>query len=424
MRIAAFYHLLIALGALTLFCAKTYALDVNSVRFGVHNDKIRVVLDLSELSDFRAFMLADPYRMVIDLPNFDWDADRIQRPKESMVSGIRKGALTQDISRIVLDLETPALIQSAFMLPAQGEKANRLVIDYTKTTQSNFMAQKGIIHGTLDTQNLLTTDEAIQNTAPIVTAGGIPLPPSNNARPSSAASGGFKKDKPLIIIDPGHGGVDPGAIGSNKVMEKNVVLALSKQLRDQLLASGKYRVKLTREDDTFIRLSDRVAFARKHQGDLFISIHADSIKKSNVRGTSVYTLSKKASDAQTAKLAEKENRADLIAGIDLNVEDQQVAFILGDFLMTDTMNQSTFFANTLVSKLSAYNIRTLETPHRYAGFAVLKAPDIPSVLIETGFMSNREEAYLLNQPAHRKKVSTAIQSGIDSYFEHVQNNDN
>lgn len=411
--------LLLAL-ILCITANSAYALDVKSMRVGVHKDKIRIVLDLSQLSDFRTFMLSDPYRMVIDLPDFHWNTNNIDRPKESFITAVRKGALNQSISRIVLDLAQPALIQSAFMLPAQDSKQHRLVIDYTRVTPSNFLAQKGTVHGTLKTADRLEPSKQR-------TTNGIPIPPQNSLRPTKSEQAKTnskpKQIKPLIVIDPGHGGVDPGAIGHSKIYEKDVVLALSKELKKQLTASGQYRVILTRNKDVFIRLRDRVAYARKHKADLFISIHADSIKKRNVRGTSVYTLSKKASDAQTAKLAEKENQADLIAGIDLTIEDEQVAFILGDFLMTDTMNQSNFLANTLVEKLKQKKIRTLDPAHRYAGFAVLKAPDIPSILIETGFMSNRTEAALLNQPAHRKKVAEAIHAGIDSYFSYTRRNE-
>lgn len=396
-----------------------HALDIKSMRVGVHKDKVRIVFDLSELSDFRTFMLSNPFRIVLDLPDFNWKTDNTTHPETSLITNVRKGALEPGISRIVLDLSKPAFIQSAFMLPAQNGKENRLVIDYTPTSEANFLAKKGTVHGTLKTAPEQPKTTTSYN------ASGLPIPPPNSARPTARQKqqNTTVRKKPLIVIDPGHGGVDPGAIGHSKIYEKNVVLALSKELKRQLINSGKYRAILTRENDVFIRLRDRVAFARKHEADLFISLHADSIKRQNVRGTSIYTLSQKASDAQTAKLAEKENQADLIAGIDLSVEDEQVAFILGDFLMTDTMNQSNFFANTLVDKLKDNNIRTLDRPHRYAGFAVLKAPDIPSVLIETGFMSNRTEASLLNQPEHRKKVASAIRAGIDVYFERTHQNE-
>lgn len=394
-----------------VFPSLSYALEVQSVRFGVYNDKIRVVLDVDKVSDFRAFILTEPYRLIIDLPTFTWPGNKIERPPETRITGIRKGELSPQISRIVFDLNQPTIIQSAFMLPKQKGKKNRLVVDYKFTSHANFTNHKDQIHGNLKIPKTLTTTSS--------STSNIPHP---SQKPAAYAD--IKKEKPLIVIDPGHGGVDPGAIGYNKVYEKNVVLALSKELKNQLINTGKYRVIMTRDKDVFVRLKDRVSLARKHNADLFISIHADSVARQNVRGTSIYTLSKKASDAQTAKLAEKENQADLIAGIDLNIEDEQVAFILGDFLINETQNQSKFLANTIVKKIENKKIRTLKTPHRFAGFAVLKAPDIPSVLIETGFMSNKAEADLLNKPAHRKKIAQAIRIGIDAYFQNAEFNNN
>lgn len=408
------HHILKALLCLAFVMISTasHALEVKQIRFGAHPGKVRMVLDISDVTDYRAFVLSSPYRMVIDLPTFKWTAGRVQKPKQAMVSDIRQGKLVSGISRIVFDLEQPITIESAFLLPKQGAKENRIVIDYKVTTPQKFNATKSIIHGTLKVEDYQT------NTGKTAYNADVPRPPANTARPLYAS-----REKPLIIIDPGHGGQDPGAIGHSRIYEKNVVLALAKQLKKRLLSSGKYRVLLTRERDVFVRLKNRVKFARKHGGDLFVSIHADSIHKPKVHGTSVYTLSKKASDAQTAKLAEKENQADLIGGVGLSVEDEQVAFILGDFLMNDTMNQSKFFANKLVSKLKSHKVYTLQNPHRYAGFAVLKAPDIPSILIEAGFMSNKKEATLLNQSTHRKKMAVAIHAGIDSYFSYVYQNE-
>ncbi|HRQ61170.1 MAG TPA: N-acetylmuramoyl-L-alanine amidase, partial [Alphaproteobacteria bacterium] len=179
------------------------------------------------------------------------------------------------------------------------------------------------------------------------------------------------------------------------------------------------RVLLTRERDIYIKLGERVKYARKNEGDLFISIHADSIDKPHVGGASVYTLSDKASDEQTAKLADRENQADLIGGLNLNTQDEDVANILVDLAMRDTMNQSRFFAGAIVDTLAYNGVRVLERPHRYAGFAVLKAPDIPSILVEAGFMSNKREADLLSSPEHRAKIAGALVRGIDQYFDTV-----
>ncbi len=384
------------------------ALSVNQVRFGAHPDKVRLVLDLSAATDFRVFALADPYRMVIDLPDFDWRAGNASTTPSSGVKALRYGNLQPGISRIVFDMARPVAVRGAFIIPAQKNQPNRLVIDFSSVDDAEFQRAKNTIHGTLSTtpaNNVL----AVPGTQHLV-------PPQKPPPPDSIVR------KPLIVIDPGHGGVDPGARGVNKTNEKNVTLALAKELKAQLEGTGRYRVALTRDKDIFIKLRDRVTIARQQEADLFISIHADSIEKSNVSGVSVYTLSEKASDSQTAKLAAQENRADLIAGIDLSVEDEDVANILVDLAMRDTMNQSNFFANKLLEKLKAGQVRLLDSPHRSAGFAVLKAPDIPSVLVEAGFMSNKKESELLNTLAHRKKVARALGDAVDTYFEQVRKN--
>lgn len=387
------------------FAQSAMALDIQSVRFGLYDAKTRLVLDLDRPSDFRVFVLSEPYRMVIDLPSFEWKAGNVQGPKQAGVTATRHGNLKPGISRIVFDLNRPVNIQKAFTLPKAQDKPDRLVIDFANTSASLFEQAKSQIHGKLD------PNKAGANTQQAAATNAAPPP----TKPD-------KKQKPLVIIDPGHGGIDPGAIGANGVHEKRVALALAKELKKQLEASGQYRVKMTRETDIFIKLSNRVKFARKHSGDLFISIHADSLRNKNVSGASVYTLSEKASDAQTARLAARENKADLIAGIDLDVEDEDVASILVDLAMRETSNQSKFFANTLVDNFKAQNVRLLERPHRSAGFAVLKAPDIPSVLVEAGFMSNKKEANLLNTSSHRGKIAKALKKGIDRYFAQVRKN--
>jgi N-acetylmuramoyl-L-alanine amidase len=392
---------LLSIFASLLFSQSANALTVQDVRFGHYPDKTRLVIDLDRPAQFRSFVLPNPYRMVIDLPAFSWNGQSIYNEKAAGITAVRHGNLKPGISRIVFDLNRPVAIHSAFTLPAASGKPNRLVIDFANTSASGFAAAQNQILGNLNVDNV----QQLSAAAP------PPRPPQQT------------KQKPLIIIDPGHGGVDPGAIGANGVFEKHVALALSKELKKQLEASGKYRVKMTRNDDTFIKLSNRVKYARKHQGDLFISIHADSLRDSNVSGASVYTLSEKASDAQTAKLAARENKADLIAGIELEVEDEAVMDILIDIARRDTQNQSKFFANTLVKDFNSNSIKTLKRPHRYANFAVLKAPEIPSVLVEAGFMSNKKEANKLNTSTHRKKIASALKQGIDTYFKTIKDNE-
>lgn len=405
---------ILTLAMMMLFTSMSaHALSVDDVRFGTYPDKTRLVFDLSDTSDFRAFTLSDPYRLVVDLPAFEWKAGGVANNAKAGITAVRHGNLQAGISRIVFDLNKPIRVESAFVLPRQSGKPDRLVVDIAAVSASAHKVSASRSFGTLDPTAQKTAFKTLGEEPR--TVNGIPTPQTKPKRTSI--------EKPLVIIDPGHGGVDPGAVGSNGLKEKDVVLALSKELRKQLLDTGRYRVQMTRESDVFIKLSNRVKIARQQGGDLFVSIHADSIPRPNVRGASIYTLSDKASDAQTAKLAARENKADLIAGIDLNTEDQEVANILVDLAMRDTMNQSKYFANTLVDEFGRGGVKLLTKPHRYAGFAVLKAPDIPSILVEAGFMSNNAEANALNTSAYRKKVARSIKQGIEAYFKTVAENE-
>ncbi len=399
-------------------------LSVNALRIGTHPEKTRMVIELSRRADFRAFLLQNPPRIVIDLPAFDWRAGMPSRPPGSLVGAIRNGVLQPGISRIVVDLETQATVRSAFFLPAGPGISDRVVIDFSRAGAGYNPADERMF-GSLNTQ-IPAGDSHAAAAAAMAPSHTLNLPETAAGSPDPVETPATKPSgrgpKPLIVIDPGHGGNDPGAIGANGKKEKDVTLAAAKDLKEALEDTGRYRVHLTRSTDIFIKLQDRVAIARKKGADLFISLHADSIDKPGVSGASIYTLSNKASDAQTAKLAARENRADLIAGVDLSHEDKQVANILIDLAMRDTMNQSKFFANNVVKQADRKGIELLDKPHRFAGFAVLKAPDIPSVLIEMGFMSNQREVSQLSSPAYRKKIAASIVAGIDQYFAKVQKN--
>jgi N-acetylmuramoyl-L-alanine amidase len=394
---------------------RALALDVTALRMGVHPDKTRLVIEMNAPTAFRTFMLADPVRLVVDLPGFDWRVGSIGKPKGTGIRDIRQGPLQPGISRIVIDLERPSLVRSAFLIPRGQGQPDRIVIDFSAAKSTDFVQGRGKIFGSLrvDEPVPLATMASAQSSA---IAGNLTAPePKPTPRSTIPTS-----QRPLIVLDPGHGGEDPGALGAHNLKEKNITLAMAKDLKKHLEDTGRYRVILTRDKDVFIRLSQRVAFARAKKADLFISLHADSINRSGVRGASIYTLSEKASDAETEKLAARENHADMIAGLDLSVEDEDVANILVDLAMRDTMNQSKFFANKTVSMLKSSGVRVLENPHRYAGFAVLKAPDIPSILLEMGYMSNNQESALLSSPEYRAKIATAVVSGIDEYFETVR----
>jgi N-acetylmuramoyl-L-alanine amidase len=420
-----------------------WALDVQDVRFGLHSDKTRLVVELNEAPTYRAFMLPaeanKPYRLVIDMPDFTWKAGIIPEQPKTTVTDVRSGSLKPDVMRLVIDLSKPALIQKAFLLPPQSTKPNRLVIDFKTVTATQFSQSQQEVFGDFNPGEIETnpqsdfgafiekffTDDKDDNKE-VQIRNGMVIPPRKPPIVSGSTAAPRKVNspiyKPLIVIDAGHGGADPGAIGASRLREKNITLAAAKTLKSHLEATGRYRTALTRSDDTYLKLYKRVSIARAQKADLFISLHADSIDKPNVRGASIYTLSNNASDAQTAKLAKRENQADLIAGIDLSHEDKDVANILIDLAMRDTMNQSKFFANTVVTKMKGHDLRILPKTHRYAGFAVLKAPDIPSVLVEMGFMSNNSEAHLLATPDYQRKVAAALVDSIDAYFAKVRKN--
>ncbi len=414
-------------GLLTYEALAQTELNINSLRIGTHPEKTRMVVELSQPANFRVFYLSAPPRVVIDLPSFGWKAGTPPLPPGSLVRAVRQGPLQPGISRIVVETENAVSLQNAFTMPASGSNPDRVVIDFSKAGATYSPAQQRSF-GSLNNDNIKTAPKPDNKIAkedhvlrlPVETA-----KPKAETVPVSvpvAPVPGLRDIKPMIVIDPGHGGQDPGALGDAGHKEKNVTLAVAKDLKKALEDTGRYNVQLTRSTDIFIKLQDRVKIARRIGADLFISLHADSIDKPGVHGASIYTLSNKASDEQTAKLAARENRADLIAGVDLSHEDKEVADILIDLAMRDTMNQSKFFANTVVNNIDASQIDLLEKPHRFAGFAVLKAPDIPSVLIEMGFMSNRKEVTQLSSPAYRKKLAAAITAGVDGYFAKVRKN--
>jgi N-acetylmuramoyl-L-alanine amidase len=220
----------------------------------------------------------------------------------------------------------------------------------------------------------------------------------------------------LVMLDPGHGGIDPGCIGATGVYEKDIALATAQEFALELEATGRFRVKLTRASDEFVPLADRVARARAADADLFLSIHADALPDARDRGATVFTLSEKASDAEAAALAAHENQADFVAGVDLSRHAPEVANILLDLAQRQTNNESIRLARDLVTELSR-RVTMLQNSHRAAGFAVLKAPDIPSALVEIGALSNRQEEALLQLPAYRRKLAVGLTKSVADFFD-------
>jgi len=237
-------------------------------------------------------------------------------------------------------------------------------------------------------------------------------------RSGAHGGGGARPPPPLVLLDPGHGGKDPGAIGVSGTYEKHVALAAAQELRRQLLAGGRYRVELSRTRDVFIPLEDRVAIAQRRGAALFVSMHADALTDHSVRGASVYTLAETASDAQTAALAKRENSADRFGGPSFRNTTPEVARILASLVRQETRTGSARMARDVVGELGR-DVPLLQNPARHAGFIVLKAADIPSVLVEMGFMSNPKDEAALRRPEHRVRVATAMKRAVDAYFVHA-----
>lgn len=404
---------------------------VTDARVGAHESKTRIVLDLTDRVSYKVFTLTDPYRVVIDLPEVKWELAPSALPaKKGLVKKLRYGTFKPGNSRLVLECNGPASVNEIFVMQPIGGSGYRLVVDlagqghaeYVKSIRQSLRTTaakppQNVSFVTPPTEGITFAPArtparpAKEDFAPPLTVGLAFFPPPARPRP--------RYDTRIVVIDPGHGGVDPGARGVSYVHEKNITLAVSREVRKQLQSKGGYKVILTRDRDVFIRLRDRVAFARKLGADLFISIHADSMPNSRVRGASVYTLSENASDAEAAALAEQENKVDLIAHMDLSVETPEVANILLDLAQRESMNRSAQFAELLADELGR-ETRLLTNTHRFAGFAVLKAPDIPSVLVELGFLSNRKDAELLRQKSHQEKLAAGISRAVDKYFARVQ----
>jgi N-acetylmuramoyl-L-alanine amidase len=373
--------------------AKPSVLDV---RLGLHPDMTRVVLDLSAAPEYRIFSLPDPYRVVIDMTEVDWRLSAGEPPDgRGLVAALRYGLFAVGTSRLVLDVTGPVRVRNAMVLPAAGEKPVRLVVDLEAVPESEFLRQS--------------------RGAPLVSTPMMASLTPAFVPPPRKPTLDMTNTKPVVVIDAGHGGVDPGAIGVTGATEKEITLAMARELKRQLEETGRYKAVLTRDSDIFIRLRDRVAIAREAGADLFISLHADSHGSRDLRGASVYTLSETASDAEAAALAMKENKADLIAGIDLSSENEIVTNILIDLAQRETKNLSAHFAAMLVNELER-ETRLLRNTHRFAGFAVLKAPDVPSVLVELGYLSNPKDEAQLRSAAHRAKLAGSLARAVDRYF--------
>lgn len=361
-------------------------------RLAGDRERTRFIADLSKKVDVNVFALGNPYRVIVDAADVSFQMpDGIGNEKRGLVTAFRYGLFAPGKSRIVLDISGPFLIDRSFVLGPRDDQPARLVIDLVPTDEKTFLAKQQ--------EHRSKTAESETDTIPLAMA------------PSA-------DEKPVVVLDPGHGGVDPGAKSANGVQEKDVVLAFAKRLRKKLEASDRYHVFMTRDDDTFLPLKERVKFAREKGAGLFISLHADYFPAEidDARGATVFTLSEEASDAEAKALATKENFSDAIAGVELPEDsDEVVTNILIDLAQRETNNRSVVMARSIVGELAAKG-RLHTKQLRSAGFRVLKAPDVPSVLLELGFLSNEEDEKQLTSDIWQDRMAGAIGDAVDNYF--------
>jgi N-acetylmuramoyl-L-alanine amidase len=429
----------------------------------------RFVLDLDRTIQFRAFALSDPYRVVVDMPQVNFRLpEGAGTNGRGLVRGFRYGLVMPGGSRIVIDLAGPAKVKNSYVLDSANGQPPRLVVDVEETDRASIVQSQGTppsqgpaptaTQGATPPQGnsagaaqalaeaaaQAVSSQAISSQAissQAISPGSSPptpqvAPPAAESRPalkpaisdSQAAISPPQTapapaqpvapadPRPVVVIDPGHGGVDNGTQSGTEV-EKSVVLAFGLALRDRLEKSGKYRVVMTRTDDTFIPLADRVQVARLQGAALFVSIHADALPKGegDAQGATIYTLSDHATDAQAASLAESENRADAIGGVNLNDEPTDVADILIDLVQRETRTFSNRFARLLMGEMKN-TAKMHKHPLKSAGFRVLKAPDVPSVLVELGYVSNKADMENLVSEGWRTRIVGSMAKAVDIFL--------
>jgi len=358
-------------------------------RLAGDDSRVRLVLDFEREPDFKLHYLEEPYRAIIDLPEtvFAFPEDSLQ--SRGLVSSVRYGNSGNGRARMVFEFASPAKIELVETSEEAAGAIHRMVFDITVVDQRDFSAE--------------------------VAGSEWPELAEDNGGGKSARSA---SDTLTIVIDAGHGGIDGGAEGPAGSMEKNVTLAFAETLKQALEAQGGVEVAMTRTDDSFLSLSARVRRARDEAADLLISLHADSISVRSLRGATVYTLSDKASDAVAQSLVDQENREDAIVGASLENAPEDIAAILVDLARTETRVYSTGLAQQVISSFEG-QVKLINNPLRHAGFRVLQAPDVPSVLVEMGYLSNREDEKLLNDEEWRNNTAQLLAQSVQNYRETI-----
>ncbi len=349
-----------------------------------------------------SFALAGPNRIAVDVKDVD---PGLASSPGGFVAGVRQGRFDPSTTRIVFDLVSPALVTGGHFSP----DGRTLTLSIDPADPETFGAG-----ATGARQFYKGTATALGRPPRSKYSVTVPLPPARNGLPQPRIHG--PAGRPLVVIDAGHGGHDPGAISPvTGKREKDVTLAVARAIRDELIASGRVRVALTRESDSFIVLQDRAKIARAVKADLFISVHADSAPAEEARGATIYTLSEVASDRQAQALATRENKADIINGVDLGGENREIASILVDLAQRETMNASAQFADLL--KREASGLVPFRTDyHRMAGFAVLKSPDTPAILLEVGYITNPDDVARLSTGEGQRRIAQGLRKAIEIHF--------
>ncbi|MBZ9671850.1 N-acetylmuramoyl-L-alanine amidase [Mesorhizobium sp. ES1-3] len=350
--------------------------------------KMRIVMDFDREPDIKWFLLRGPNRLVMDLANTRFAIDAKDLKPRGLVKGVRLGELGKGVSRLILTGKGPFAVDKLDVLKNEDGSGYRIAIDMSAASEREFDA--ALANQALSTGSTVSTDKGGRvGTGPVSNPG----------------------HRFTVVIDPGHGGIDGGAEGLHGTIEKNVTLAFATELRDKLAAIGKYDVFMTRDTDEYLRLDDRVRIARQHEADLLISIHADTISVKGIRGATVYTVSDKASDPEAQALADRENLSDQFAGMVIKDDNKEVTDILIDLIRRETHTFSMSFAHTLVGQLST-SVGLINNPQRSAGFKVLKAPDVPSVLVELGYLSNAKDEAQLLDAEWRGKAAQSIANAV------------
>ena len=371
--------------ALIVPCSAAWANMVADMRVVGDAERTRFVVDLEASPDYVTSLLSNPDRLVIDLPDVEFGGPEEPGEGRGLISDYRFGLIAPGKGRIVLDLAEPVEIVNTFVLDPVAPEPARLVVDMVPTSTDDFQAAVEA-----------DREEQVAAVAP-------------------QAGPRLETHLPIVVIDPGHGGIDSGAVGGEGLVEKAITLEFSLELEERLRQGGVLEPLLTRNDDTFLSLSERVAIARQNQAALFISVHADTVRQDYVRGATVYTLSDDATDELAAALAERENRSDVLAGLAIEDQPDDVADILFDLARRETRNLSVRFAMSLVEDMDG-SFELNSNPWRRASFRVLKAPEVPSVLLELGYLSNDEDQEMFRSEEWPQDEATAVAKSIEEFI--------